>query len=59
MSVRRWRSRPVQSRGDRRGWLTISVIVVEKPGGEADGRIRNAVEGLRARCPSAWHSRLA
>src|SRR3954471_20101320 len=42
--------RPVQSRGDRRGWLAISVIVVEKPGGEADGRIRNAVEGLRARC---------
>jgi hypothetical protein len=35
--------RPVQGRGDRGGRLAIRVIVVEKPGGEADGRIRNSV----------------
>ena len=29
--------RPVQGRGDRRRGLAIGVIVVEKPGGEADG----------------------
>src|SRR5215470_4038115 len=40
---------PVQSRGDRRGRLAVSIIVIEKPGGQADGRIRNAVQGLRAR----------
>ena len=28
---------PVQSRGDRRGRLAFSIIVVEKPGGQADG----------------------
>src|SRR6185437_7980334 len=28
---------PIQSRGDRRGRLAISIIVVEKPGGQADG----------------------
>ena len=28
---------PVQSRGDRRGRLAVSIIVVEKPGGQADG----------------------
>ena len=28
---------PVQSRGDRRRRLAVSVIVVEQPGGQADG----------------------
>src|ERR687894_1929987 len=28
---------PVQSRGDRRGRLAVSIVVVEKPGGQADG----------------------
>ena len=28
---------PVQSRGDRRGRLAVSIIVVEEPGGQADG----------------------
>src|SRR5918998_6016980 len=28
---------PVQSRDDRRGRLAVSIIVVEKPGGQADG----------------------
>ena len=40
----------VQSRGDRSGRLSASIIVVEKPGSQADGRIRNAVQRLRARC---------
>jgi hypothetical protein len=29
--------RPVQSRDDRRGRLAVSIVVVEKPGGQADG----------------------
>src|SRR5215213_1161309 len=28
---------PVQSLGDRRGRLAVSIIVIEKPGGQADG----------------------
>src|ERR687898_420695 len=41
---------PVQSRHDRRGRLAVSIVVVEKPGGQADGGIRDAVQRLRARC---------
>src|SRR5215211_4889313 len=41
--------RPVQSRDDRLRRLAVSIIVVEKPGGQSYRRIRNAVQGLWAR----------
>src|SRR5262249_39235839 len=28
---------PLQCRDDRRGWLAVSIVVVEKPGRETDG----------------------
>ena len=37
---------PVQGRGDRRGRLAVGIVVVEKPGRQADGRIRDAVGPL-------------
>jgi hypothetical protein len=43
-----WRG-PMQRRGDRRRRLGITVTVADKPGCQADGRIRNSVERLRAR----------
>ena len=41
--------RALQSGRHRGGGLAVGVVVVEKPGGEADGRVRDAVQGLRAR----------
>ena len=42
---------PVKGSGDRCGRLAISIIVVEKPGGQADWRIRNAVQGFAGATP--------
>ncbi len=39
----------MQCRDDCRGRLAVRIIVVEEPGGQADGGIRDAVQGLRAR----------
>jgi hypothetical protein len=39
---------PVQGLGYRRGRLAVGIVVVEKPCGQADGRIRDAVQRLRA-----------
>jgi hypothetical protein len=40
---------PVQRRGDGRGRLAVGIVVVQQPGGQADGGIRDAVQGLWAR----------
>ena len=28
---------PVQGRDDRRSWLAVGIVMVEQPGGQADG----------------------
>ena len=41
---------PEHGRGHRRRRLVITIAVVKHPGGEADRRIRQSIQCLRARC---------
>ena len=41
---------PEHGRGHRRRRLAITVTVVKEPSGQADGRIRQSVQCLRASC---------